>query len=131
MRYLIPILLLLAACQGDRAVNKGLSSHHWGLFKIAAKMEGVDTTTHGDPWDWTVRYAPNFHHIGNSHHDDFGLGLCEIKVNINKLIKCPIGGANQHLISVFRHEVKHCKGAKHSKNPRKLMYIVTPCWPVD
>lgn len=138
MKFWVVLLVLtvvfLGACRSERVDIRDLTPHDRALFAEAAAIEGVDTTIHGRPGDWSVEYDFGMRDNGSSKTRATLLGLyCKIRINPNLLNNCETDNTGHHFKNVVRHELRHCEAqnGNHSSDPKSLMYPGTPCWPVD
>ena len=133
--WVTPLVLAVAAlgaCRKDRVDVRDLTPEHRSLFAEAAAIEGVDTTIHGRPGDWTVKYDFRMFKQGNSKQDDLPFNLyCKIRINPDRVRTCGTGSTDHHFRIIVRHELRHCDGREHSSDPKSLMYYYPPCWPID
>ena len=129
--FLILTILLLSGCLDDPTLNiSNLSKPDQFWFTIAAAIENIHVEIAPRPGQWKVRYKE----IG--HFEGFAVVMknnnCMIYIS-NNLQECEIGGREQRIIVVGRHEIRHCIEGKiiHSNDPNKLMHKNIPCWTID
>jgi len=125
-------ILLFMGCQGEYYDVSRLSKPDRILFAVAAAIEDVDITTDGGFWDNKVRYNYNLTKTGRADWDYIGsFDICTIQINPDLVPICPVGGYDQGMIVISRHEIGHCEGKSHSDDPDSVMNPYPPCWPAD
>lgn len=125
--------LVLVGCQQVADVS-ALPEPYRTLAVEALAVEGVDTTTTGHGWEWTVELDPGLPAPDNGKADWNLEGIyCHIRIRLDRLSFCSTDSLATHFKVVVQHEARHCKWASgaHDPDPTRLMNEVTPCWPVD
>ncbi len=129
-------LMILVSCRPERVDVRDLTPEHRALFAEAAATEGVDTTIHGRPGDWTVEYGPKNSIQGVANNRDIPHEIrpvlplspdCEIRINPHRMHTCGTDNVDTHFKNVVRHELGHCQGKDHNSNPNDIMGPYPPC----
>ena len=122
----LALALALAGCLPPDVDISALSPEHQEWFAEAAKIENIGITLISS--EWWVEYDYSLDHNGWVY--PLGI-LCLILINPGNMNACVDGGLEQKFKVVVRHELRHCEFKPHVSDPSKLMFSITPCWPVD
>lgn len=142
---LMPLILLSFGCRSERIDVSSLTPKDMALFAKAAAIEGVDVTTHSEPWelDWRVVYDPSlpvsavskirFVNMSRITSELPVKPFCKIRINPDKLLTCRTGSTDHYFMVVVRHELRHCEEQNndHSSDPKDLMFFAAPCFPFN
>ncbi len=128
-KLLVILAVLLSGCQQVADVTR-LPEPYRQWFIEAASIEGFDTTIDGNNWDIEVRLDYNLAHPV-AGHQDYARSRARIRLNPDNMTPCSPGGLELKFKNVSRHELRHTPLVGHSSDPGRLMYGITPCFPVD